>query len=81
VLVYHGIEGFSGELSFGVSLIVSARAMNTYRGILERFLRGERPEEIYSLATRITISLPLRFFTVGVICFGVAVLLNMFFGS
>jgi hypothetical protein len=65
-------------VGFGVSLIVSAKAMNTYRGILELFLSGDRPEEIYSLATRITISLPLRSFTVGVICFGVAVLLNMF---
>jgi hypothetical protein len=65
-------------VSFGVSLIVSAKAMNTYRGILELFLRGDRPEEIYSPATRITISSPLFFFTAGVICFGVAVLLNMF---
>jgi hypothetical protein len=64
-------------VGFGVSLIVSAKAMDTYRGILERFLRRERPEEIYSRATKITISLPLLFFTVGVICFGIAVLLNM----
>jgi hypothetical protein len=64
-------------VGFGVSLIVSAKAMDTYRGILERFLRRERPEEIYSRATKITISLPLLFFTVGVICFGLAVLLNM----
>jgi len=68
-------------VGFGVSLIVSAIAMNTYRAILELFLRGDRPEEIYSPATRITISLPLPFFTGGVICFGAAVLLNMFLQS
>jgi hypothetical protein len=64
-------------VGFGVSLIGSAKAMDTYRDILERFLRGEQSEEIYSRATKITISLPLLFFTVGVICFGIAVLLNM----
>jgi hypothetical protein len=65
-------------VGFGVSLIVSAKAMNTYRGILESYLHGGRPAEIYSLTTRLLIVLPLRSFTVGVICFGAAVLLNMF---
>jgi hypothetical protein len=65
-------------VGFGVSLIVSAKAMDTYRDISERFLRRERPEEIYNLATKLTISLPLPLFAGGVICFGVAVLLNMF---
>jgi hypothetical protein len=66
---------------FGVSLIVSAKAMDTYRAILEFYLRGDRPEEIYSRTTQLAISLPLLFFTVGVICFGLAVLLNLFFGN
>ena len=48
-------------VGFGVSLIVSAIAMNTYRGILEFSLRGDRPEEIYSPVKRITIFLPLLF--------------------
>jgi hypothetical protein len=65
-------------VSFGVSLIVSARAMNTYRAILEGFLHGGRPEELYTRSRELTISWPLRSFTVGVICFGAAVLLSMF---
>ena len=65
-------------VSFGVSLIVSAIAMDTYRAILVLFLRGDRQEEIYSRTRRLTIYLPLRSFAVGVICFGAAVLLNMF---
>jgi uncharacterized membrane protein YfcA len=65
-------------VGFGVSLIVSAIAMDTYRAILVLFLRGDRQEEIYSRTRRLTIYLPLRSFAVGVICFGAAVLLNMF---
>jgi hypothetical protein len=64
-------------VSFGVSLIASAKAMNTYRAVLEFHLHGDRPEEIYSPIRRLTIFLPLPSFTVGVICFGAAVLLNM----
>jgi hypothetical protein len=63
---------------FGTSLIVSAVAMNTYRGILEFHLRGDRPEEIYTRPRRLAIFLPPASFTVGAICFGAAVLLNMF---
>ena len=64
-------------VSFGVSLIVSAKAMNTYRAILEGFQHGEGPEKLYTRTRELTISWPLRAFTAGVICFGVAVLLNL----
>jgi hypothetical protein len=65
-------------VSFGVSLIVSAFAMNTYRAVLEFHLHGRRPQEIYGPIRRLIIFLPQLFFPGGVICFGAAVLLNMF---
>src|SRR5215217_2003623 len=45
-------------VSFGVSLIASVFAMNTYRGILEFHLRGDPPGQIYTWYRKLTIYLP-----------------------
>jgi hypothetical protein len=61
-------------VGFGASLLSSTFAMLVYRNILES--RG-----IFSLDARVDILLPLASFAGGLICFGAAVLLNLFFGS
>jgi hypothetical protein len=67
---------------FGVSLFFSTRAMIRYNNALETFLTtfGQRVR-FSPPARRNLINLPLVSFTVGLICFGIAVLLNLFFGS
>jgi hypothetical protein len=69
-------------VGFGVSLFFSTRAMIRYNNALETFLTtlGQRAR-VSSPGRRRLINLPLVSFTVGLICFGTAVLLNLFFGS
>jgi hypothetical protein len=71
-------------LGFGASLLASTIALIGYRGFIETRLsspggaasltQGRGREQIY-------VTMPLLFFTLGLICFGVAVLLNLFFGG
>jgi hypothetical protein len=71
-------------VGFGASLLLSTRTMIRSRRKLEGLItlarQGDSPASItYSYST--PISWQLAFFTGGLICFGAAVLLNLFFGS
>jgi hypothetical protein len=76
-------------ISFGVSLILGTYAMYLYHALLRRIMLGEytRPEphtrtsRIRGIRDAVSIvlrALPFPFFIIGVICFGLAVLQNLY---
>ena len=69
-------------VGFGTSLMVSTFAMFTFRNALQTYLDSGNRNHFFRLLLGIVgVSLPFVLFSGGLICFGIAVLLNLFFAG
>jgi hypothetical protein len=68
-------------VGFGGSLVLSTAIMLRYRRIFDRYIEGDSVRAREARTVGVPVSWAFTLFTVGVICFGAAVLLNLFFGS